>query len=213
MLRKSFGLLGGAALAGGAMCGRFRRDDAVKSNCGAKVTAGFVEALEARLAKLEAQQMSKGPLDGKVALVTGGSRGLGLGMALGMAEAGAHVVLNGRGEEALVAAQAVHTTMAHAGDCRNEEYFDTPSLPEEHGAKSCVDALCEFVREAGEGGLHGADMGKFYARHPHHRAEVVAAGKVKGFCAKHPKRLRYEVDEAASGKCRILAVARPSSRS
>ena len=36
--------------------------------------------------------------------------------------------------------------------------------------------------------------------HPHHRAEVAAAGKVKGFCAKHPKRLRYEVDEAASGK-------------
>jgi hypothetical protein len=105
MLRKSFGILGGAALAGGAVCGRFRRDDAVKSNCGAKVTAGFVEALEARLAKLEAQQMSKGPLDGKVALVTGGSRGLGLGMALGMAEAGAHVVLNGRGEAALVAAR------------------------------------------------------------------------------------------------------------
>ena len=95
------------------MCGRFRRDDAVKSNCGAKVTAGFVEALEARLAKLEAQQMSKGPLDGKVALVTGGSRGLGLGMALGMAEAGAHVVLNGRGEEALVTAQA--TIAAHGG--------------------------------------------------------------------------------------------------
>ena len=69
-----------------------------------------------------------------------------------------------------------------------------------------MDALCEFVRKAGEGGLHGADVGAFYARHPHHRAEVAAAGKVKGFCAKHRERLWYEADEAARGKCRILVV-------
>jgi gluconate 5-dehydrogenase len=35
-------------------------------------------------------------LAGRVALITGSSRGLGLGMATGLAEAGAHVVLNGR---------------------------------------------------------------------------------------------------------------------
>lgn len=35
-------------------------------------------------------------LEGRVALVTGGSRGLGFGMACGLADAGATVVLNGR---------------------------------------------------------------------------------------------------------------------
>ncbi len=35
-------------------------------------------------------------LQGRTALVTGASRGLGLGMARGLAQAGAHVVLNGR---------------------------------------------------------------------------------------------------------------------
>lgn len=40
-------------------------------------------------------------LSGRRALVTGSSRGLGLAMARGLAEAGAHVVLNGRSEAAL----------------------------------------------------------------------------------------------------------------
>src|SRR5262245_12716741 len=40
-------------------------------------------------------------LDGRIALITGASRGLGLAMAEGMAEAGAVVVLNGRSVDAL----------------------------------------------------------------------------------------------------------------
>jgi len=43
-------------------------------------------------------------LDGRVALVTGASRGLGFAMAEGLAEAGATVVLNGRHAETLEAA-------------------------------------------------------------------------------------------------------------
>ena len=39
-------------------------------------------------------------LDGRVALVTGSSRGLGFAMAEGLAEAGATVVLNGRNADA-----------------------------------------------------------------------------------------------------------------
>ena len=40
-------------------------------------------------------------LDGKIALVTGGARGLGLTMATALAEAGADVALAGRSLDAL----------------------------------------------------------------------------------------------------------------
>ena len=40
-------------------------------------------------------------LDGRVALITGASRGLGLAMAEGLAEAGATVVANGRSDDTL----------------------------------------------------------------------------------------------------------------
>lgn len=42
-------------------------------------------------------------LDGKVALITGASRGLGWAMARALADAGAHVILNGRDRHALAA--------------------------------------------------------------------------------------------------------------
>jgi gluconate 5-dehydrogenase len=46
-------------------------------------------------------------ITGKIALVTGSSGGIGLGLARGLAQAGATIVLNGRRAEALAAAKAV----------------------------------------------------------------------------------------------------------
>ena len=60
-------------------------------------------------------QLPKTPslrLDGKRALVTGGSSGIGLGSAVALAEAGAHVVIAARNESRL---SEVCDALAHAG--------------------------------------------------------------------------------------------------
>ena len=59
-------------------------------------------------------------LDGRLALVTGSSDGLGLAMARALAQAGATVVLNGRGQDKLLAAVALlaqEGLKAHARAC------------------------------------------------------------------------------------------------
>ncbi len=73
-------------------------------------------------------------MDGKAALVTGGSRGIGLALARRLAEAGADVLISSRREDGLKAAAAeleglsgrVELFAAHAGD------------PEQ--AEACIDA-------------------------------------------------------------------------
>src|SRR6266849_9288076 len=56
-------------------------------------------------------QMPSLRLDGRVALVTGGSRGLGLGMALAMAHAGADIALAARTAEQLDSAAQLVTDL------------------------------------------------------------------------------------------------------
>ncbi|MHC8320445.1 SDR family NAD(P)-dependent oxidoreductase [Pseudomonas sp. GB2N2] len=60
-------------------------------------------------------------LEGKVALVTGASRGLGKAMAYGLAEAGAHVVLAARDHAALL---AVVDDIRHIGGQADAQAFD-----------------------------------------------------------------------------------------
>ena len=57
-------------------------------------------------------------LSGKVAIVTGGNGGIGLGMARGLAEAGAAVAIVGRNEAKSAAAVAELDAKRRQGDCR-----------------------------------------------------------------------------------------------
>ncbi|WP_333732663.1 SDR family NAD(P)-dependent oxidoreductase [Streptomyces sp. IBSBF 3010] len=52
-------------------------------------------------------------LSGRTALVTGSTQGIGEAIAVGLARAGAHVVVNGRGQERV--AEAVHAVRAASG--------------------------------------------------------------------------------------------------
>ena len=70
-------------------------------------------------------------LTGRVALVTGSSRGLGLAMARGLAQAGASVVLNGRNEERLAA--AVSALAAEGVKARGRAFDVTDAASVEQG--------------------------------------------------------------------------------
>ncbi len=63
-------------------------------------------------------------LTGKTALVTGSSDGLGLGMARGLAEAGAAIVLNGRDERKLAAAEKAFAAAGHRVSSRAFDVAD-----------------------------------------------------------------------------------------
>ena len=66
-------------------------------------------------------------LTGKRALITGSSQGIGFGIARGLAEAGAEIILNGRDTKKLVTAAA---TLRSAGHKVTEAAFDVTSAPE-----------------------------------------------------------------------------------
>ena len=60
-------------------------------------------------------------ISGRLALVTGSSKGIGFAIARGLAEAGAAVVLNGRDEAAL---EAARWKLAEAGHTVHVRAFD-----------------------------------------------------------------------------------------
>ena len=82
-------------------------------------------------------------LDGRVALVTGASKGIGEAMARALAEAGAHVVVTSRRQEAV---DAVAASIREAGGRATGQALHVGRLDELAGA---VDAIAEA-----HGGLH-----------------------------------------------------------
>ncbi len=99
-------------------------------------------------------------LAGRVALVTGASRGLGLGMAEGLAGAGATVVLNGRDRATL---EAKCDALRARGLAADAEPFD---VTDEAAARSGVDAVAARhgrldILVANAGTHHGAPLARW----------------------------------------------------
>lgn len=67
-------------------------------------------------------------LHGRVALITGSSRGIGLVLATGLAEAGATVILHGRNQESLNRATAALVTAGHSVDSVTFELTDPEAV-------------------------------------------------------------------------------------
>ena len=82
-------------------------------------------------------------LDGRVALVSGSSAGIGLAIARGLAEAGASVVLNGRDAARLEAAAG---TLRAEGHAVHTARFDTSDAASVQGEVARIDHGLELVR-------------------------------------------------------------------
>ena len=91
-------------------------------------------------------------LEGRVALVTGASRGRGRAMALALAGCGAHVVVNGHNEEGIA---ATHGAILAAGGAATAMAFDTTDTGAADAAVDRIEAevgrLDILVNNAGYG--------------------------------------------------------------
>lgn len=80
-------------------------------------------------------------LDGKKALVAGASSGIGLGAAVALAEAGAHVVMAARGEERLREAVAAVTSAGHSAEALVLDITDLDNMREKLAPFGAFDVL------------------------------------------------------------------------
>lgn len=95
------------------------------------------------LAELKPAPPSARPLAGRVAIVTGSTSGIGLGVARALADAGADIVLNGLGEFAAI--DRLCGEIEAGSDVR--VYYDSANLMRPEGAARLVDdTLSRFGR-------------------------------------------------------------------
>ncbi|MGI9502018.1 MAG: SDR family NAD(P)-dependent oxidoreductase, partial [Geminicoccaceae bacterium] len=80
-------------------------------------------------------------LDGKRALVAGASSGIGLGCAVALAEAGAHVVMAARGEERLKEAVAAMEAAGHSAEPLILDVADVETMQEKLAPFDAFDIL------------------------------------------------------------------------
>jgi gluconate 5-dehydrogenase len=110
-------------------------------------------------------------LSGQTALVTGGSRGLGLQMALALGEQGAKVVLSSRKQAELD--QAV----AYLAERGVTAYAIAADLGKEASVGPLVDAALEKLGRAGRG-LSAGSVGQGHEpEHPQHLPGVAGSGQ------------------------------------
>jgi NAD(P)-dependent dehydrogenase (short-subunit alcohol dehydrogenase family) len=85
-------------------------------------------------------------LDGRRALVAGGSRGIGLACSVALAEAGAHVIVAARGKAELDEAVAALRDAGHSAEALVLDIADLPALT---AAFKAIGRLDVFVNSAG----------------------------------------------------------------
>jgi NAD(P)-dependent dehydrogenase (short-subunit alcohol dehydrogenase family) len=137
-------------------------------------------------------------LAGKVAVVTGGGRGIGRGVALGLAAQGAKVLVNDffRGEAA--AADVVAGEIAAAGGVAAPNYGDVSTFA---GARAIIDAA---VAEFGRIDILVTCAGNFYADLPmdvtEERWDALLAVHATGTFACAQAAARHMIDQGDGGR-------------